>query len=68
MFKQICYHLSNNNFDLSDLYIVLSDFYVDLSYLHVDLSFIHLLYSMQRVAEDIMLLTRPSVSQFVRQS
>ena len=46
----LCHYLSDNNEDLSDLYVVLSDLYVDLSVLYVglsdldvDLSLIHLL-------------------------
>ena len=38
MVAYFCHHLSDNNFDLSDLYVVLSDLYVDLSELYVDLS------------------------------
>ena len=43
MVVYFCHHLSDNNVDFSDLYVVLSDLYVDLSDLYVDLSLIHLL-------------------------
>ena len=43
MVAYFCHHLSENNADFLDLYVVLSDLYVDLSDLYVDLSLIHLL-------------------------
>ena len=41
MVAYFCLHLSDNYFDLSDLFVVLSDHYVDLSGLYVDLSLNH---------------------------